>query len=414
MIKELQLKDWKSFGDASSYIDPLTILIGSNGSGKSNILDALMYLEKITSGKELNQAANGLSEEAGIRGGSEWIVRKGAEHTVLTVCVQSSHHPQLEYRYSLAIGLHNNTLFVVSETLESQTRTENEVHNVKKLFFTTLEDSRDSDIPVQFKSITNGRYKKLDLKRSYSILWQSKALSLAAEVQKGIEAVSKSVSNIFILDPIPSHIRGYAKFSPKLDTDGANMAGVLAALPKERKSQVEGILSSYLKRLAERDILRVWTEPVGKFGTDAMLYCEEKWSIESKALTVDTRGMSDGSLRFLAVMVAMLTIEKGSLLMIEEIDNGLHPSRVGLLVEFLKEIGQDRGVDVLCTTHNPALLDAFGNEMIPFISLVYREREGGWSGIRLVEDIENLPRLMARGSIGKLSGLGLLEKTTAK
>ena len=44
MIKELSLKNWKSFTEATLYIDPLTVLIGSNASGKSNALDALLFL----------------------------------------------------------------------------------------------------------------------------------------------------------------------------------------------------------------------------------------------------------------------------------------------------------------------------------------------------------------------------------
>jgi AAA15 family ATPase/GTPase len=36
MIKELRVKHWKGFEQATLYIDPLTILIGPNASGKSN------------------------------------------------------------------------------------------------------------------------------------------------------------------------------------------------------------------------------------------------------------------------------------------------------------------------------------------------------------------------------------------
>jgi len=42
MIKELTLTNWKSFEKATLYIDPLTIIIGANASGKSNTLDALL------------------------------------------------------------------------------------------------------------------------------------------------------------------------------------------------------------------------------------------------------------------------------------------------------------------------------------------------------------------------------------
>jgi predicted ATP-binding protein involved in virulence len=40
MIKQLTVKNWKSFEKATFYVDPLTILIGANASGKSNLLDA--------------------------------------------------------------------------------------------------------------------------------------------------------------------------------------------------------------------------------------------------------------------------------------------------------------------------------------------------------------------------------------
>ncbi|MFM6453201.1 MAG: AAA family ATPase, partial [Planktothrix sp.] len=46
-----------------------------------------------------------------------------------------------------------------------------------------------------------------------------------------------------------------------------------------------------------------------------------------------------------------MTRPEGSLIVIEEVDNGLHPSRAGLLLQMLREIGQKRNIDVLVTTH---------------------------------------------------------------
>ena len=58
-------------------------------------------------------------------------------------------------------------------------------------------------------------------------------------------------------------------------------------------------------------------------------------------------------------------------------------------------------MDVLCTTHNPVLMDELGNEMIPFISFVKRD-EAGNSYIQLLEDKDNLAKLMASGSVGDM------------
>jgi AAA15 family ATPase/GTPase len=68
--------------------------------------------------------------------------------------------------------------------------------------------------------------------------------------------------------------------------------------------------------------------------------------------------MSDGTLRFIAILIALMTRPEKSLLIVEEIDNGLHPSRSGLLIKVLRELGEKRKIDLLVTTHNPALLDA--------------------------------------------------------
>lgn len=112
---------------------------------------------------------------------------------------------------------------------------------------------------------------------------------------EGAKYVLSKLNKIFVFDPIPSHMRAYTALSDTLLSDGSNIAGVLAGLDGERKTQVETTITQYLKELPERDIKRIWTEPVGKFGTDAMLYCEEGWE-NQPTHEIDARGMSDGTL----------------------------------------------------------------------------------------------------------------------
>ena len=85
------------------------------------------------------------------------------------------------------------------------------------------------------------------------------------------------LAGIFVLDPIPNHMRDYSQLSERLMTDGSNIAGVLAALDTEKKKEIEDKLTYYLKKIPEKDIEKVWTERIGKFNTDAMIYCEEGW-----------------------------------------------------------------------------------------------------------------------------------------
>ena len=135
-------------------------------------------------------------------------------------------------------------------------------------------------------------------------------------------------------------MRYFSPLAEKLANDASNIAGVLAALPDDRKTSVEGTLQKYVRSLPEKDIQRVWTEKVGPFETDAVLLCEEAWKINAPTTKVDARAMSDGTLRFLAILTALLTIPEQSQLLIEEVDNGLHPSRSAMLINMLRTVGQ--------------------------------------------------------------------------
>jgi predicted ATPase len=205
-------------------------------------------------------------------------------------------------------------------------------------------------------------------------------------------------------------MRDYSRLADNLESDASNIAGVLAALENKDKIAVESNLSQYIKDLPEGDIKEVFAESVGRLKTDAMLYCKEEWKPGETTL-IDATTMSDGTLRFLAILTALLTRPKGSQIVIEEIDNGLHPSRAKLLVKILREIGSKRNIDILLTTHNPALLDALGPEIVPFVVVAHRESETGESKLTLLEDIENLPLLLASGSLGRLATTGAIEKS---
>ena len=420
MIKQLKLTNWKSFGEATLYVDPLTILIGTNASGKSNILDALIFLRNVAKGERISAilAGDG-SIGKGVRGGNEWAIRQGEDRARLELVIGHFEEEHIEFRYEIELELLGGLSIEIAGEHLTRIQTGGEAGGVREqsLFYTDENDpdqQRVDYITVYFMQ-EEGTDKPLTLRRSHSVLSQVKSLLLADQVTEAILELTAKLSGIFVFDPVPGLIRSFSKVSDELQASGANTAGVLAAISESGKYKhgIEDTLVRCLRRLPEQEITRVWSERVGRFKTDAMLYCEESWS-ENKKVIVDARGMSDGTLRLIAIMTALLTLPPHSLLVVEEIDNGMHPSRASLLVEFLREIGPERKIDIICTTHNPALLDAFGNEMIPFISLVYREDGSGNSAIKLLEDLDHLPRLMARGKVGKLVTEGLLEKAVHK
>ncbi len=408
MIKELRLKNWKSFQEAVLNIDPLTIIIGNNASGKSNTLEALLFLHRIASGNDIFHAINGDVYLPPIRGGVEWICKKPENEFTLETLIQIDEN---EYCHSITIQVFPSKAEVKEEKLvQNIYSTRNKKSKPINMFSTKVEDYLSPSIATYFSTASQGKGQRIDLNRTYSILSQTEKLNLKNKsINELAKIINDNMKSIFVFDPIPSQMRAYSSFSDKLNKDGSNLAGVLAALDESKKESIENALSKYLKEIPEKDITKVWAEPVGAFKTDAMLYCYEEWAENDDKHLVDARGMSDGTLRYLAIVAAILTRESGSLMVIEEVDNGLHPSRANKLLSMLKELGKEKGIDVIVTTHNPALLDAAGIKMLPFITVAHRDEKTGVSELVLLEDIKEIPKLVSMGTLGTISTQGKIE-----
>ena len=409
MIKIITLNNWKSFRDAVLHIDPLTVLIGANASGKSNALDALAFLNRISSGLSITSVLNGDANISGIRGGLEWAPRKPESRFTLGVICSSSEESRTEYHYKIEVEIMGRSALICSESLvrvKYRPKTDQSPYRVK-LFSTDPCDQEAPSITARLHNEKRG--KPVPSARTSAVLYQLSTQMPRQEIVEGIALVLTDLKNLFILDPIPSHMREVQPLSDRLEADASNVAGVLAALPDQQKQKIESVLANYIQHIPERDIHRVYAEKEGKFEDRAMLYCDESWGQNGEVQPVEAKGLSDGTLRFLAILTALLTRPEGSLLVVEEIDNGLHPSRSSHLLRMLKEVGGERSIDLLLTTHNPALLDVMGTEIVPFVTVSHREVETGVSELTLLEELETLPKLLALGTIGKLSSQGKIE-----
>jgi predicted ATPase len=401
MIIKLTINNWKSYHAAELNIDPISVLIGTNASGKSNALDALQFLHRLSMNMTLTSALKGEGIVAGLRGGVEWAARKPENKFSLSLTCRAE--DLTEYEHTVQGIVFDGKCELFSEQLirrkfkKLKNLTTKEIGKI--ILYKT--DSCEVDTPTITARLYNGKQgSPKQLNKLTSVLSQLSTQNLNKEIEEGVLEILNDTKKIFVLDPIPSHMRGFSELSDSIAPDAKNIAGVLAALAADKKLTIQQSIVKYAKHLPEKDIKSISAETVGKFNQDAMLYCEESWEGQETS-TVDARGMSDGTLRFIAIMTALLTRPKNSLLVIEEVDNGLHPSRADLLLKMIREVGAQQSIDILVTTHNPALLDAMGLEMIPFITIASRDNNG-FSVLTLLEDISTIPKLLAKTTIGRL------------
>lgn len=107
--------------------------------------------------------------------------------------------------------------------------------------------------------------------------------------------------------------------------------------------------------------------------------------------------MSEGLLYYLA-FAALRHLQPASLLLVEEPENGLHPSRIAEVVKILRTIVEETGTQVVMATHSPLVI----NELKPEeVSVVTRAEEAGTKVTPIVET-HNFEKRFSTYSLGEL------------
>lgn len=410
MLTEIQLENWKSFHNATLYIDPLTVLTGMNASGKSNILDALLFLQRSISSRDIYTAIQGDRDNNGIRGGIENIELWGQQQMPrLSVSIDAEEGITYRYLLYLRIEKDNNGRHNVHTYKESLSEIKD---GNNFIIFSTVQSIANGLVKVSVAKPKRNNPEYHEAEDRYAYYWTmptqetilkqlSQRTEMPERVSKAVKTVADTLQNIFILDPIPANMRQYVSVSPYLAADGANAAGVIANLGNEEKTETEQLLTNYAQKLPEQELHNITVGLVGLGNNDAMFYCDENF-VTNTPQRIDARSMSDGTLRFLAILTAILTRPKGSLLVVEEIDNGIHPSRAKLLLQILHTEATRRQLDILVTTHNVAFLNELTEHYLPFVMYVRRNSEKGYSEITPINELDNLPFLLGQGSLGAI------------
>ena len=207
--------------------------------------------------------------------------------------------------------------------------------------------------------------------------------------------VIDNLKNILYLNPETGQMRGYSLINDmELKVNASNISSVLYSLCKEKNNK--DLLLDIMQKLPENKILDiVFSEgPLN----DVILFLEERAGQNKER--IDATRLSDGTLRCLAIVAAVLSEKKGGMIVIEEVDNGIHPGRAKMLIHLVSHIARERSVDVVITTHNAILLNALGKEDLAGVEIVYRDEEEGDGRFISLIQIDNMPSLLASGKLG--------------
>ncbi|WP_394826359.1 AAA family ATPase [Pendulispora albinea] len=368
MLSSLELCDWKSFGKGSRSrlpFAPLTLLVGPNASGKSNALDALRFLQGCALGYPVDHVLGGRWEGQRqiwppIRGGIVEAARQGSSRFTL-VAKWSFGSRELEY-------------YLIVDTGEG-------VQIAGEGLFEPSNVDEGGDVVARFHSHGGGLRQLLGQTES---------------------EVRTALRQAVFLDIQPSLMRDYRpENGAHLGTSGENISPVLEALGRT-PGRLEDIVE-WLSELCAPEIERIEFDRTRLREVMMLL-------VERSGRTISARSASDGTLRFLGELVALLTCPEGSLVVLEEPDVGLHPSRIRLLAELLERVTAERNIQVVATTHSPTLLAHLSPEALGNVIAFGRDQAEGTTVCSRLKDLPHFATLRDAKDLEHLVSTGWLER----
>lgn len=396
MIERVHLLNIKSFKNASIPLGRFTLVVGSNAAGKSNLRDGLRFLHGMGLGYSIAEVlgdkygAGGVLQWRGVRGGlEEFPFTEGGEGragwgTDVRISGWDS-HPALTWVLKILGGTRASGPTVNWESIND-----------------------DADKVVVF--LDRGRARPGREHRDYNdgpekgrlrSMLDHAPIDLP-EPERAIAAhFADSIKSMRFLDLDPEAMRQPSIPGQDILGDrGENLSSVLLAISEDPARKE--VLLSWVRALTPMDATDL--EFVATFGGKVLLHLVESGGRKTSALSA-----SDGTLRFLALVAALLSPETGRFFFFEELDNGIHPTRLPLLLDLIERTCREQHIQVVATTHNPALL-GFLNELARNDALiVYRPEGAPDSRVRRVGELPGIDDVLKLRDLGALHLSGWLE-----
>lgn len=409
MIRKFSIKNFKSYKAAEMPLSTLTFFIGANASGKSNALEAIRLLSWMAKGTRLDDIERSVNGADSLIRGQPVNLFRDKEIGLSIGCEMEGIIGDWN-RLSLQVSLIDDHLIITDEYVSK-------VSDPMPLYrVDSLPNPLTDEISVMYNNFKRGGNKPhIPCSNRQAIFYQldtpARFEKNHEESQKVIPAVVKwiryDLRKVVFLDPQPATMRGYSYYKDnEIKENGSNLSSVLYNICQDENWMLKNELLEFIRSLPEQDITNI--DFIVTDRNDVMVVLIE--SFGNREIAMDAPVLSDGTLRVLAVGATLLSAHRGSLVIIEEIDNGVHPSRAKSLIMQIKKIAEARNLSVLLTTHNPALIDALPDDCLGDVLCSYRDPDEGDSRIVRLGDLDRFPELVAQGPLGQLMTKKVLDR----
>ncbi len=325
-LRRVRIRNYKSIGRCHVSMTALTVLVGRNGSGKSNFLDALHFVTDAIRGS--------LEHAIQSRGGIDDVRRRSTGHPrnfriELEVVLPQWH--LAVYGFEVAAAKHG--AFVVKEEgLRIRDHTNHVLAHYRREKDEVVEASQDKMPPVLKDRLYLPNAAGLpEFRAVYDVLLAMGFYNLNPEAMKELR------------NPDAGEL---------LKRDGGNIASVIARLAQSKaRDRLRAYLTAIVPGITDVERVGLGPKETLRFA-QRVKGAEHAWKFYANS-------MSDGTLRALGTLVAVAQLadreHRVRLVGIEEPETALHPAASGALMDALREATTH--TQIILTSHSPDFLD---------------------------------------------------------
>jgi len=402
VIRRVKITNYKSLRDIEIHLSPLTVFIGPNAAGKSNLFDALGLLSRMATAKSLKSAFDqhrGAPLEAFSygEGGVEGLMAQKTVQFTMEMDVELS--PQVVrdierqirqmreglsrpprqmvretyLRYVLTIEMMTDSghLRVINEQLMALNQ-DGSVRRSRKPFIERMGER----LHLRMEGQAHPTYHDIGLDHTLV------SNDLYAPHYPHIAAFKEELTrwHFYYLEPRAMRADTPIKEVNTLEPSGADLAAFYNTLRAKAPPQYQATVRALDTLLPTIQQLEVEPDRQGML----------QLRIVEGGVPYSVRVISEGTLRILALLAIVNPLAATTVIGYEEPENGVHPRRLKLIADLLRNAAESGETQVLVNTHSPILPSYFEDQalvvcrkeerssiFVPFSSLgeMFRERE---------------------------------------
>lgn len=331
-LQSLRVRNFKAIADSRTVkLTPLTVFIGHNGAGKSSLIEALETWQAIV--------CNGLDIAMQRWFGIEHARHKGQE-------AKGRLDP---ITFDLALGA--------------------SPRKVSRVCMAVNSDPAANQMEIVDEHVTIPGQPYIKLKHNQKE--RTKGRSMLTTPDKNVSEIAQHIHDWQFLTlapermgvPVPQQRTGGGV---RLARDGANIADFLLDLRRQDQNAYEGIVETMTYVLP-------YAKDLQPSLTSSEIERKTWLQLTEADFKVPGWMLSTGTLRLLALLALLRHPNPPPLIVVEEIENGLDPRSIHLIVEEIRNVVLDGTTQVLLTTHSPYLLDLL---TLDHLVLVERNAKG--------------------------------------